>query len=140
MPCACLSTVCVTKINRLKISKSEPESVVSVQLASGLISTYFLVYDFSCPTLAIIICAKYLLRKKLKRSRYTPWRRLGERIYIYIAPILNLDTRRSECAASCPLYIKLRGPEPVWARGLNKNPLLLRGSNPGRPVRSQTLQ
>jgi hypothetical protein len=89
--------------------------------------------------------------KKVKLSRYTPWRRLGERRYSsYLFLTSALDG--GEWSASRPGRALPPGkeppvpigqeagwaPEPVWTQRLEeKSSCLCRGSNPSRPVRSQ---
>jgi hypothetical protein len=92
--------------------------------------------------------------KKLKQSRYTPWRRLGERRYSSSFTTSALDG--GEWSASCPGCALPPGkwppvpieqeagwaPEPVWTDARGKILLPLPGikpQSPGHPVRSQAL-
>jgi hypothetical protein len=88
------------------------------------------------------------LRVKVKLSRYTPWRRFGgEEVLLLL--ILNLGTRWGWVVSITPRpcftpgthwtggWVGPRGWVDAEAR--RKILCLCRGSNPGRPVRSQTL-
>jgi hypothetical protein len=86
---------------------------------------------------------------KLKQSRYTPWRLLGERrysSYSFSTSVLDGDewsvSRTSRALApgkkGPPVPIVLEAgwaSEPVWTQRLEKKSFrLCRGSNPDRPV------
>jgi hypothetical protein len=105
----------------------------------------FLLYSF----LIIPITSK---SKKVKLTRYTPRKTLGVREGI-ARPFLNLGTRRGWVVnitprrasprgqkPRCLLYRRLCGPQSrLGAEGRGKIFRLCRGSNPSRPLRSQSL-
>jgi hypothetical protein len=97
-------------------------------------------------------CVCTLRQKKLKLSHYTPWKRLGERrcsSYSFLTWALD----GGEWSAARPGRALAQGkglpvpivqeagwaPEPVWTQVRGKILCRCRGSNPDRPVRSQTL-
>jgi hypothetical protein len=85
---------------------------------------------------------------KAKMSRYTPWRRLGERRYgSYSFSTSALDVGEWPASRSVCVLPPGKGPpvpilqeagwapEPVWTQRLQeKSPRLCQGSNPNRPV------
>jgi hypothetical protein len=95
----------------------------------------------------------WIITSKVKLSHYTPWRRMGESRYSSYS-FLTSAPDGGEWSASrlgrallpgkgppVPIFQEAGwAPEPVWTQGLEEKILCLcRGSNPGRPVRSQIL-
>jgi hypothetical protein len=92
-------------------------------------------------------------RNKVKLSRYMPWRHMGERRYSSYS-FLTSALDRGEWSASCPGRALLPGERTTgihWTGGWvgpragldagarRKTLCLCRVSNPGRPVRRQSL-
>jgi hypothetical protein len=90
----------------------------------------------------------FIIELKIKLSRYTPWRRLGERRYRSYS-LITTALDRGEWSASLPGCALSPGkgppvpivqeagwaPEPVWTQRLEKKFFrLCRRSNPDRPV------
>jgi hypothetical protein len=82
--------------------------------------------------------------KKLKQSRYTPWRRLGERRYSSSFTTSAVDGGEWSASFSAlspgkwpPVPIEQEAgwtPEPVWTDARGKSFCLCRGSNLSHPV------
>jgi hypothetical protein len=100
-------------------------------------------------------CSKTVFLKKVKQSRYTPWRRMGERRYssysFSTSALDGVSGQRHAPAALLspekepPIHIVQEvgwAPEPVWTQRLEEKsfaPPGIEPRSPGRPARSQKL-